>query len=170
MWCMMMAFVPLIVTVHVHAYMYMCMYTHKLVEKSVCDNENVILFPPNQEDKILVEHFNLVCEGKRDTIWIAVILFYLVATQLVAVYLAFRTRKVKIKALNDAKYLALIIYTSTVIITVMIIGVVALGSFLNADAAVFSACILVFTTLVLGLLFVPKVSLHSMCLQHHQLL
>lgn len=126
------------------------------------------LLYPNQEDKVLIEHFNLVCEGKRDTIWIAVILFYLVATQLVAVYLAFRTRKVKIKALNDAKYLALIIYIGTVIITVMIISVVSLGSFLNADAAVFSACIWVFTTLILGLLFVPKVSSHSVCLQHHQ--
>ena len=107
---------------------------------------------------MLIKHFNLICEGKKSIIWIAIIYFYIIATQLVAVYLAFRTRKVKIKALNDAKYLALIIYITTIIITVMIIATVSLNSFLNADAAVFSAGLLVFTTLILGLLFVPKVN------------
>lgn len=110
-----------------------------------------------QENKVLVEHYNLVCEGKRSEIWVFGLFFYSLGTQIVAVYLAFRTRKVKIKVLNDAKYLAFIIYSSSVIITVMIIGVVALRNYLNADAAVYSTCLLLFTTLILVLLFVPKV-------------
>lgn len=114
------------------------------------------------ESNVLVEHYNLVCEGKKSIIWIGVMFFYIIATQLVAVYLAFRTRKVKIKALNDAKYLAFIIYSSTVTITVMIIGAISLRDFLNADAAVFSTGVLLFTSLILGLLFVPKmVSLYK---------
>lgn len=110
-----------------------------------------------QKNGVLVEHYNLVCEGKRSNIWVFGLFFYILATQIVAVYLAFRTRKVKIKVLNDAKYLAFIIYSSSIILTVMIIGAIALRSFLNADAAVYSTCLLLFTTLILVLLFVPKV-------------
>ena len=106
---------------------------------------------------MLVEHYNLVCEGKKSIVWIAVVIVYALAMQIVAVYLAFRTRKVKIKALNDAKYLAFIIYSSTVILTGMIIGTVSLRDFLNIDAVVFCTGLLFFTTSILGLLFVPKV-------------
>jgi gamma-aminobutyric acid type B receptor len=108
------------------------------------------------ENKVLVAHYNLVCDGKRSLIWIIIIFAYILAAQLVAVYLAFRTRKVKIKALNDAKYLAFIIYITTFIITSMIIGAVSLRNFLNADAAVFSTGLFLFTTSILALLFVPK--------------
>jgi gamma-aminobutyric acid type B receptor len=108
------------------------------------------------ENNVLVEHYNLVCEGKKSIVWIAVVIVYALAMQIVAVYLAFRTRKVKIKALNDAKYLAFIIYSSTVILTGMIIGTVSLRDFLNIDAVVFCTGLLFFTTSILGLLFVPK--------------
>ena len=74
-----------------------------------------------------------------------------------AVILAFRTRKVTIKALNDSKQLTIIIYLSTIIITVMVICVPALNRFLNADAAVFGGLIMIFTTVVLALMFIPKV-------------
>lgn len=106
---------------------------------------------------MIVEHYNLVCGGKRSNIWIILILGYILASQLVGVYLAFRTRKVKIKALNDAKYLAFIIYITTFIITGMIIGVISLSDFLNADAAAFCTGLFLVTTSVLALLFVPKV-------------
>ena len=111
-----------------------------------------------QENRVLVEKCTLVCDGRRSIIWILLVTFYIVVTQVIAVYLAFRTRKVKIKALNDAKYLALIIYISSIIIAVIIIAAVALRDFLNADAAVFTTVLFLFTTCILGLLFVPKVN------------
>ena len=104
-----------------------------------------------------MEHYNLVCEGKKSIIWIALLLSYSLLTQIAAVYLAFRTRKVKIVALNDAKYLAFIIYISSVILTGMMIAAVGLRNYLNADAAVFSTGLFLFTSCILGLLFVPKV-------------
>lgn len=78
---------------------------------------------------------------------------------MVAVILAFRTRKVSIKALNDSKYLTIIIYTSSVIIALMLVGAVLLDKYLNSDAAVFGGLIMLFTTVVLGLTFIPKVIL-----------
>ena len=62
-----------------------------------------------------------------------------------------------IKALNDSKYVAMIIYLSTVIITMMIVFTVTLDEFLNADGAVFGCLIYIFATIILTLLFIPKV-------------
>ena len=72
-------------------------------------------------------------------------------------FLAFQTRNVVIKALNDSKYAAIIIYLSTVIVTMMIIFTVPLDGFLNADGAVFGGLIYIFTTIILTILFIPKV-------------
>ena len=97
------------------------------------------------------------CDGRNSLIWIIIAYGYVLLTQLASIFLAFRTRKVKVKVLNDSKYIALIIYITSVIVTVMIIGAVTLDNYINADAAVFSGLILTFTTVVLTLVFVPKV-------------
>ena len=97
------------------------------------------------------------CDGRNSLIWIIIAYGYILLTQLVSIFLAFRTRKVKVKVLNDSKYIALIIYITSVIVTVMIIGAVILDDYINADAAVFSGLIMAFTTVVLSLVFVPKV-------------
>lgn len=91
-------------------------------------------------------------------IWIFFSYGCVVLTQVVAVILAFRTRKVTIKALNDSKYLTIIIYTSSVIIAAMLISAVLLEKYLNSDAAVFGGLVMLFTTVALGLTFIPKVS------------
>lgn len=108
---------------------------------------------------MLIEHSNLVCLGNNTVVWIYIIFIYLIAQQAVGVYLAVRTRKVKIKVLNDAKYLALIIYITTLIIIVMILCSILLEDYLNADAAVFSTGLLLYSTSILVFLFVPKVQL-----------
>lgn len=82
---------------------------------------------------------------------------YIFFTQLFSVVLAIRTRKVKIKALNDAKYVALIIYITTVIIITMMVCTILLRERLNADGAVFGGLLYIFTTVVLSVMFIPKV-------------
>ena len=98
-----------------------------------------------------------MCQGQGDIIWIILILVYIALTQLVAVFLAFLTRKVEIKAMNDAKSIAVIIYLTTVIVTIMIICAIVLRDYLNADGATFGGILLLFTTITLSLLFIPKV-------------
>ena len=110
-----------------------------------------------QEDNVLHDSHNLVCHGPRELFWIIALYAYILITQLIAVFLAFRTRKVKIKALNDAKYIAIIIYVTSVIIVIMIASAVLLSDNLNADGAVFGGLLYIFTTIVLSVLFVPKV-------------
>ena len=116
-----------------------------------------------QEDNVLFDKHNLVCQGPRDLIWIVILYLYLLLTQLVAVFLAIKTRKVEIKILNDAKYIVIIIYLTSVILFIMIICAVLLSNFLNADGAVFGGLIYIFITTVLSILFIPKVCLLHWC-------
>ena len=108
---------------------------------------------------VLYDKHNLICEGPRDLYWISINFAYIILTQFFSIFLAFQTRKVVIKALNDAKYVAVIIYLSSVIITMMIIFAVTLNQYLNADGAVFGCLIYIFATTILTILFIPKVGL-----------
>ena len=101
---------------------------------------------------------NLVCQGPGDLIWIIVLYAYILLTQLFSVILAFKTRKVEIEILNDAKYVALIIYITSIILVIMIVCAILLSNYLNADGAVFGALLHIFTTTVLMIVFIPKVS------------
>lgn len=110
-----------------------------------------------QEDNVLHDSHNLVCQGRNDLYWIITIYAYILITQFISVFLAFKTRKVKIKALNDAKYITVIIYATSIIVIVMIACAVVLSDHLNADGAVFGGLLYIFATIVLSVLFIPKV-------------
>ena len=79
--------------------------------------------------------------------------------QSAAVFFAIKTRRVKIKVLNDAKWISIIIYVTSFVLAVTLIVAFALSSFLNADAAVFSTGLILVSFLVLCILFIPKVSM-----------
>ena len=74
-------------------------------------------------------------------------------------FFAIKTRKVKIKVLNDAKWISIIIYVTSFLLAVTLIGAFALSSFLNTDAAMFSTGLIIVAFLVLCILFIPKVSM-----------
>ena len=77
--------------------------------------------------------------------------------QVIALVLAFSTRKVKVKGLNDAKYIAAAIYITSIVLAVIIVATYALNDFVNAFPALFCIGFFVGTTSILALVFVPKV-------------
>ena len=77
--------------------------------------------------------------------------------QVVALVFAFATRKVKVKGLNDSKYIAAAIYVTSVVLAFAIITSFFLRDFVNVFATLFSAGFFIGTTVILGLVFVPKV-------------
>ena len=87
----------------------------------------------------------------------AVLYAYKGALLLFGVYMAWGTRRVKIAALSDSKYIAMNIYN----VVLASVTVVAVGSVLDdrptLSYAVIGAVLLLSTTLLLGLLFLPKV-------------
>ena len=84
-------------------------------------------------------------------------LAYLVLLQVMAFILALATSKVKIKVLNDSKEMAIIIYTTSVVLLVLAIITFGLNSYSIVTEVLFSGGIMLATTIVLALLFVPKV-------------
>ena len=78
--------------------------------------------------------------------------------QVAAVILAFTTRRVKIKVLNDSKSVAVIIYTTSVVLVALVIISFTLDSYIVVvQEILFSGGILLATTVFLIFIFIPKV-------------
>ena len=100
------------------------------------------------------------CSADNNTnniIVIGIIFCYLILLQVAAIVLAIQTRRVKIKVLNDSKYIIALIYISS--ITVIVVGVVqfVLGAVININELIVSGAFFIATTSFLSLTFVPKV-------------
>ena len=78
--------------------------------------------------------------------------------QLVAVILAFSIRKVKIKGLNDSKEISAIVYITSIILVLTIVMTLALRDFINVSGTVNAVGYSTAATVVLGFIFIPKVS------------
>ena len=82
---------------------------------------------------------------------------YKALLQVVGIFMAFHTRKIKIKALNDSKEITATIYINSIILTLLIITEFGLQTYVDAYAALFGLALLVEATLFIGMVFVPKV-------------
>ena len=72
-------------------------------------------------------------------------------------FLAFETRKVKIKSLNDSRFIAMSVYGAVIVsVTLTPIGFL-LQHFPNVQYAVIGIMILFSTSVILGFTFVTKV-------------
>ena len=98
-----------------------------------------------------------MCTNMRAVIWIAISFGYKALLQLGAIFMAFTTRKVNIKGLNDTKEIYAIIYINTLIITVLIVTEFALKSHRDAYMTLYGLAIFAEATLFLALTFIPKV-------------
>lgn len=88
----------------------------------------------------------------------AVLYGYKAVLQVIALIFAFRTRKVKLKGLNDSKYIAAAIYISSIVLAVIIISTYTLQDYANAFPTLVGLGLIVGTTMILTLVFVPRVS------------
>ena len=90
---------------------------------------------------------------------LAVIYVYMAILQASALYFAFQTRKVKVKGLNDAKYIAIIVYTVGILILINLVTTFALPTYVTVYATIYGTCLWISATAVLGLSFIPKVAI-----------
>ena len=88
----------------------------------------------------------------------AVLFGYKGLLQVIALILAFRTRKVKVKGLDDSKYIAAAIYVTSIVLAVIIVSTYTLRDYVNVYPAVVGMGFLLGTTMILALVFVPRVS------------
>ena len=86
-----------------------------------------------------------------------IIYAYLIILQLIGITLAFQTRKVNIVALNDSKYVATIIYLSSILLVMMILVNFTLPSFIDISSGIFVGGTVIIASLFIGLTFIPRV-------------
>ena len=80
------------------------------------------------------------------------------ALQVIALVLAFSIRTMKVKGLDDAKYTEAAIFVTTIVMAVIIVVTYSMKEMVNGFTALFCTGILVGTTVILILVFVPLVS------------
>ena len=105
-----------------------------------------------------------LCRAKNPQarfIWLGILLAYKGILLIVGLFLAFETRKVKIRHLNDSKLIGMSVYG----IVVLSLALAAIGIFLENIVDVFyivtGLMILVGNTCLLCLIFIPKV--YTLC-------
>ena len=77
--------------------------------------------------------------------------------QVIALVFSFSIGKVKIKGLNDAKFITVAVYVTSIVTAVIFVSLYSLKTYLNLYATLFSFGFFVGTTFILALVFLPKV-------------
>ena len=101
------------------------------------------------------------CHTRGQAILFGILYGYKALLQVTALVLAFRTRKVKVKGLDDSKYIATAIYVTSIVLAVVIISTYTLRDYVNTYPGLVGMGLLVGTTMILALVFVPRASVHS---------
>ena len=109
------------------------------------------------QGKAATNNFVYICDSSVQQIVVGFLYAFKLILQVVALALAFMTRKVKVKGLDDAKYIAVIIYITSIVIAIIAVCEFSLSEYVNAYAVVFSTGILLAATCVLALVFIPTV-------------
>ena len=105
-------------------------------------------------------YFTYVCNSTARDISLGILYGYKMVLQIIALVLAFSIRKVKVKGLNDAKYIAAAVYVTSIVLAVIMISNYTLTEFVNGFVAVVCTGNFIGTSFILGLVFVPKVRIH----------
>ena len=107
---------------------------------------------------VVHQYFFYVCESENRVALFGVLYGYKGLLQIIALILAYYTRKVKVKGLNDSRYIAAATYVTSIVLAIIILSTYTLADYVNAFPAVVGVGLLVGTTMILVLVFVPKVS------------
>ena len=110
-----------------------------------------------EENGIVIHNFVFICATNASVIWLALLFTYKGLLQIVAMFMAFHTRKVTVKALNESLETAALIYINSIILVVLTVTEFVLYDYHDVYSALFGLALLIGATLFLSLIFIPKV-------------
>ena len=99
-----------------------------------------------------------ICSAMLDYVTVIVLVLYKSVYLWVGLYLAFETRKVKVKALADSQYIAASVYVSIMTCIAIVPVAIWLREMVDIHYGVLSGILMLGVTTVLALVFLPKVS------------
>ena len=108
--------------------------------------------------EVIHHYFIHTCMRPERQITLGIIYGYKALLQLLAVVLALKTRKVKVKGLDDSKYIIAATYISSLVLLTVIIMTYTAQEYIHTYAVVTSVSFLLGSTIIVGLVFIPKVS------------
>ena len=111
----------------------------------------------SQPTQIVQENFVYSCESDGRTALVIMLYISKILLQVFSLVLAFWTRNVKVKGLDDSKYIPSAIYVSTIVLPISLTAAFTLRSHVNAFPAVLSTAHLFGATIILVIVFVPRV-------------
>ena len=111
-----------------------------------------------KDDGLIQKNSLLLCHTKNSFYWLSISFCYKAFLQIFAIFMAFHTRNVDVKVLNESKEIAAIIYINSIILVLIAVAELALESNHDAYAALFGLGLLIEATLFLGFIFIPKVN------------
>ncbi|XP_050307977.1 gamma-aminobutyric acid type B receptor subunit 1 [Anthonomus grandis grandis] len=97
------------------------------------------------------------CESRHNNVWLSVIFAYKGLVLLFGLFLAYETRSLKIKQINDSQYVALTIYNVVIMCLITVPVTMVISSQQDASYAFISVAITFCCFLCMALIFLPKV-------------
>ena len=88
---------------------------------------------------------------------IIILYSYVFLLEIIALWFAFQTRKVKVPGLNDSKSTAAIVYLCSIATAIVAVLMFGIGDYLYAYTLVYGMTILGSISALNGLTFIPKV-------------
>ncbi|XP_064388320.1 gamma-aminobutyric acid type B receptor subunit 2-like [Halichondria panicea] len=102
------------------------------------------------------EFYSCIRVPNLRTVTLAIIYGTVVILQICALFMAIKTRKVQIKGLNDAKYIAAIVYLASFGSLIQLIATFTLRNRVNTYPVVVATSVVLVTMIMQGLVFIPK--------------
>lgn len=98
-----------------------------------------------------------LCRAEDRIIWLSALFIYKGILLIVGMFLAFETRNVKIRHLNDSKLIGMSVYGIVVLSVALAAVGILLEQYVNTFYAVVGLMVMLGNTSLLGLIFIPKV-------------
>ena len=109
---------------------------------------------------IETQYFTYICTSKHRGVVLVLLYGYKALIQVTAVILALKTRKVKVHGLDDYREIILGTYFSSFLLIIIIIFAFTIKELINIYAILSSSSFFIGTTMIVALIFVPKVCVY----------
>ena len=116
-----------------------------------------------QENRVTTEHVIYIYDTITYKVFLGLLFSYKLVFQLIAMVLALCTHDIKVKGLDDAKYIIAAVYIQSINLLLAAMTAYTLSQNLYAYTITCFALAVTVTTLILGVAFIPKASTAIIC-------
>lgn len=118
----------------------------------------LLLYTSTQSDGVEVVYYNMQCVSDKGLIWVTLLFGYKLLFQITGMVLAFLTRKVEVRGLNESLEVQLVMFITTPIVVVALTLRLVFSDYLNVVGTLYALGVALVGGATLGIIFMPKVT------------